>query len=178
MEITPSRPLYKMQFIKKRKEFGEIRKLTEKDSNEGLFEIKTISDLMYNSYIKKRTLEIGLQGANTTSEVASQTQWYRRMNTFTETVKENLNLEVEDNTLTSLIKNYEVINELESALQQNEMIDVFQDDFAVLPHEELASNDSTKVNYDPADIRSLQYHLCNGKRVSCIRLMPKTSEMK
>jgi hypothetical protein len=177
-EVTPTRPLLKIKFIKKRKEFGAPYKLSDKDANEPPLEIRQIPDPAYSNYIKKKTLEIGLQGCNSTSEVGVQTTWYRKINTVVETIHEDLQIETEDDdkSLVNLVKNAEIMNELEAALQQNEMVDIFKDDFAVLPQEELNSSEATKLTHEIVELKSVSYHTISGKRVSCIRIMPKISD--
>lgn len=181
-EVAPNRPLFKLQFIKKRREFGEIRKLGDREASEPYTDIKQSMDINFNlgdKYVKRKTLEIGLQGSNLMGEIGTQTTWYRKINTFTETAKEDLTLaQVDESALSSLMKNYDVMNELESALQQNEMIDVFKDDFAVLPQEELTTTDASKLTYEIAEQKSVTYHPTVGKRVSCIRLMPKYPDIR
>jgi hypothetical protein len=119
-----------------------------------------------------------LQGSNSTSDAGVQTTWYRKINTVTETIQEDLQIEIEedDRSLVTLVKNAEIMNELEAALQQNEMIDIFKDDFAVLPQEELNASEATKLTHDIVELKSVSYHTISGKRVSCIRVMPKLSE--
>ena len=94
-EVAPNRPLLKLQFIKKRREFGEIRKLGDREASEPYTDIKQIHGINFNlaeKYVKRKTLEIGLQGSNLMGEIGTQTTWYRKINTFTETAKEDLTI--------------------------------------------------------------------------------------
>lgn len=172
-QVNPTRPLYKMQFIKKRREFARPYKFGDKDPNDNLYELRQQHDT-FQHFPQKKTLDMGLQGCNQMTNLATQTPWNRKMNNVTQTMNEDLSIQVEDDDkgLISLMRNYEVMNELESALQQNEMIDVFQDDFAVLPQDEFSSDEVGKLTSEITELKRATYHSCIGKKVYCIRAMP------
>lgn len=176
-EVPPTRPLYKMQFIKKRREFARPYKFGDKDPNDNLYELRQQQD-NFATFLKKQTLDMGLQGCNQMKDLATQTPWNRKMNNVTQTTNEDLSIQVEedDKNLLSLMRNYEVMNELESALQQNEMIDVFQDDFAVLPNDEFSSNEGGKLTSEITELKRATYHSCIGKKIYCIKSMPPLSQ--
>jgi len=175
-EIAPTRPLFKMQFIKKRREFARPYKFGDKDPNDNVIEIRQQHDT-FATFVKKQTLEMGLQGCNPMRDLATQTPWNRKMNNATQTVYEDLQIQVEDDDkgVLSLMRNFEVMNEMESALQQNEMIDIFQDDFAVLPHDEFSSDEVGKLTSEISELKRTTYHSCIGKKIFCIRSMPPLS---
>ena len=175
-EVPPTRPLYKMQFIKKRREFARPYKFGDKDPNDNLYELRQQQD-NFATFLKKQTLDMGLQGCNQMKDLATQTPWNRKMNNVTQTMNEDLSIQVEDDdkNLLSLMRNYEVMNELESALQQNEMIDIFQDDFAVLPNDEFSANEGGKLTSEITELKRATYHSCIGKKVFCIKSMPPLS---
>ena len=172
-EVAPTRSLYKMQFIKKRREFARPYKFGDKDTNDNFFELRQQQDT-FTTFVKKQTLEMGLQGSNQMTDLATQTPWNRKMNGITQTVHEDLSIQVEDDDkgLVSLMRNFEVMNELESALQQNEMINVFQDEFAVLPQDEFSTDEVGKLTSEITELKRATYHSCIGKKVYCIRSMP------
>ena len=61
---------------------------------------------------------------------------------------------------------------VEEALQSNELINVFQDDFEMLGDEEAAgSAKSTQENLVPRTF--FEHDYCKGKRVSCIKFHPQ-----
>jgi hypothetical protein len=61
---------------------------------------------------------------------------------------------------------------VEEALQSNEIINVFQDDFEMLGDEEAAAGG--KVNTTNMTLRTfIENDYCKGKRVSCIKFHPK-----
>lgn len=162
-----------MQFIKKRREFARPYKFGDKDTNDNFFELRQQQDT-FTTFVKKQTLEMGLQGSNQMTDLATQTPWNRKMNGITQTVHEDLSIQVEedDRGLISLMRNFEVMNELESALQQNEMINVFQDEFAVLPQDEFSTDEVGKLTSEITELKRATYHSCIGKKVYCIRSMP------
>lgn len=172
-EVAPTRSLYKMQFIKKRREFARPYKFGDKDTNDNFFELRQQQDT-FTTFVKKQTLEMGLQGSNQMTDLATQTPWNRKMNGITQTIHEDLSIQVEDDDkgLVSLMRNFEVMNELESALQQNEMINVFQDEFAVLPQDEFSTDEVGKLTSEITELKRATYHSCIGKKVFCIRSMP------
>ena len=177
-EVAANRPLYKMQFIKKRREFARPVKFGDNDTNENAHDSRPQQD-NFSTFIKKQTLDMGLQGCNQMTELATQTPWNRKMNNNTQTnEQEDLSIQVEDDdkNLISLIRNYEIMNEMESALQQNEMINIFQDDFAVLPHDEFSSDEAGKLTSEITELKRATYHSCIGKKIFCIRSMPPLSQ--
>ncbi len=175
-EVAPTRALYKMQFIKKRREFARPYKFGDKDPNDNLYELRQQQD-NFATFLKKQTLDMGLQGSNEMVDLATQTPWNRKMNNITQTMDEDLTLPIEDDdkNLLSLIRNFEVMNEMESALQQNEMIDIFQNDFEVLPHDEFSARDGGKLTNEITELKRATYHSCIGKKVYCIKSMPPLS---
>ena len=55
-------------------------------------------------------------------------------------------------------------------------MDVYQDDFAVLPFEELNEADASKLTYDLTELKSVTYQTTVGKRATNIRVMPKIAD--
>ena len=60
---TTNRPLIKMQFIKKRREFGSAYKYNEQDATERFIEIKGLQNDPLG-HIKTKVVELGVQGFN------------------------------------------------------------------------------------------------------------------
>lgn len=76
-QVNP-RSLIKMQLIKKRRDFGQPYKLNDTDAGEKMLEIKQVSDALF--HMKKKVIDIDLQGCNNLVSTQAQTTWYRKMN--------------------------------------------------------------------------------------------------
>ena len=60
---------------------------------------------------------------------------------------------------------------MEAALQSNETIDIFQNDFDVLP-DEAGNKESTELSNTIKETKNLFYLKSKGKKVSCIQFQP------
>lgn len=66
---------------------------------------------------------------------------------------------------------------MENALQSTETIDIFQDDFDVLPQEEFNKNDS-EISNTIKEVKSFQSLKSKGKKVNCIQFQPGQTYQK
>ena len=60
---------------------------------------------------------------------------------------------------------------MEGALQSNETIDIFQNDFDVLP-QEAGSKETTELSNTIKEMKNLFYLKSKGKKISCIKFQP------
>lgn len=61
---------------------------------------------------------------------------------------------------------------MEAALQSNETLDIFQDDFDVLPKNQRGSKENSEISNAIKETKNLFYLPCKGKKVSCIQFQP------
>ena len=168
MKIRVSRP---------RREFGtDGHSFIERDAGESNMEIK-ITKLGFFS--KRKVLEMGLQAANKMKRFSSQTYYNRMVNAivqydpqdFLDVMKKSA--QVNDANSAERLEKFidRVAYRIEEALQSNELINVFQDDFEMLGDEEAASsNKISSVNLLPRTF--FEHDYCKNKRVSCIKFHP------
>eukprot|EP01017_Pseudomicrothorax_dubius_P046521 TRINITY_DN8202_c0_g1_i6.p1 TRINITY_DN8202_c0_g1~~TRINITY_DN8202_c0_g1_i6.p1 ORF type:complete len:722 (-),score=183.31 TRINITY_DN8202_c0_g1_i6:12-2177(-) len=167
-----SRPLIRMQFIKKRRDFGQPCKLNDKEAIDPIEIRQQQNDPSFMTHVKKRVLEMGLQAANQTVEAATQVVYNRKVNKKIRAIpeKQSSNLEEDDGNLLGFLSNAYPL--MEDALQCNETIDIFQDDFDILKEEEIVTEgNETTTN----DIKEIKSYTLNDKKVTCISFPPSTA---
>lgn len=164
-----SKPLTKLRFIKKRREFSLLKKFNESDATDHYTEIKQIPDPLF--HVNKKIIDIGLQGCNPLVKNTTQTTWFRKVNRAEQVIFEENFLSVEDDDLGLLAFLQNVYPLMEEALQSNETIDIFQDDFNVLPEEDLAM-ESTDMTNQIKEYKSFSNLQCEGKKITCIQFQP------
>lgn len=85
-------------------------------------------------------------------------------------------MKVKDDDLLMFLEN--VYPEMEAALQSNETLDIFQDDFNVLPKRQGGSKESAEISNSIKETKNLFYLACKGKKVSCIQFQPWVGSYK
>lgn len=182
-----SRPLLKLQFLKKRKEFGGLPKMNDKDATD-YTEIRQQSDkdpTFYNQ-VKVKVMEIGLQAAQETGEAVTEVHYARPVNKTVEVSPDTLLVRLDEETaassiLTSLGTTYAL---MEEALQYNETVDIFANDFDILPEEEIVTEGGTETTNDIKEIKSFTNSLGTDKKekdqlppfVSCVQFAPSIAD--
>ncbi|EGR33375.1 hypothetical protein IMG5_055180 [Ichthyophthirius multifiliis] len=168
-QIKRNRPKIKMQFIKKRKEFGQQCKLIETDANEKALEIKQQNDPF--AHIKNKVIDIGLQASNPFTSSSTQTTWSRHVNQALQLKHEFNIVEMEDdnNDLLKFLDN--VYPLMEEALQSNETIDIYQNDFDLFNSEDITTEGSELSN-TIKELKTFSYINSKGRKVSSIEFQP------
>lgn len=83
--------------------------------------------------------------------------------------EDQASIKIKDDDLIHFLDN--VYPEMEGALQSNETIDIFQNDFDVLP-EESGSKETSELSNSIKETKNLFYLKSKGKKVSCIQFQP------
>jgi WD40 repeat protein len=173
--INTRKPL-KVRISKKRSEFhSEGYNLTDRDAGDGGIDArKKITALIQN----KMVLDIGLQAAKPIKTFSSQTYHNRSVNFNVEYnpndfMKENSGAENQSEEIINKLQGFfeKVAPRIEEALQSNELINVFQDDFEMLGDKE--KNTSTKIANqasEPLPFSDIDHG--KNKSVSCIAFHP------
>ncbi|CAD8192077.1 unnamed protein product [Paramecium pentaurelia] len=171
------RPLIKMQFIKKRKEFGLTFKFSDQETSERTGEIKAL-DKDPLQLAKNKVIEMGIQGCNPFQDASSQTVWNRKINKALQVDEGDERQEQPDEDY-KLLKFLETVYPLmEEALQSNETIDIYQDDFNVLPLSEQNGDQNAELTNVIKEIKSFSYLNCKGKKIQCIQFQPTSQAIK
>lgn len=167
-----AKPLTKLKYVKKRREFGLVKKYNDSDATDHYTEIKQVPDPL--SHAPKKIIDIGLQGCNPLIAGSTQTAWFRKVNRAEQVIFEENHLLIEDDDIGLLGFLQTVYPLMEEALQSNETIDIFQDDFNVLPEEDinLESSDMTNQIKEYKSFSNLQ---CEGKKITCIQFQPSVN---
>ena len=128
---------------------------------------------------RRRELEIGLQAANKIVNLQTQTYYNRSVNKSTIYEASDFMDELKAQTaneqgITQKLDKFidRVAYRIEEALQQNEIINVFQSDFDMLGDEEAAAGaKGGSINKLPRAFFDQTY--CKNKRVTCIKFHPQ-----
>ena len=177
------RELLKVQFSKKRKDFGAPLHLHDKE-NDLLTNIASLNDNLFVNYVRKRVNEIGLEAAKKTEHKSAQCNWAKMISVGVETVpedemyqgSESQNKQTADKLLGFLKK---AGLELEKALTLNETVNIFADDFALVHDDEDMQKMSGATELSIIrEIKSFEYPDCKKKSISCIRFQPSSARQK
>lgn len=197
--VKENRPRVKIRVSRPRKDFCQEISLAEREAQEHNYEIKANAKNIH--YVtNKKVLDIGLQAASKIERIQTQTYFGRLVNktcqydpkdfmdgdkkkkrkrpmpgqelTEEEQKKFEDEMKAENERREKLEKFVErVAYDVEAALQSNEIINVFQEDFEMLGDEEAAK--AGKVNTTSMHSRTfIDNDYCKGKRVSCIKFHP------
>eukprot|EP00026_Physarum_polycephalum_P002615 Phypoly_transcript_02622.p1 GENE.Phypoly_transcript_02622~~Phypoly_transcript_02622.p1 ORF type:complete len:855 (+),score=165.96 Phypoly_transcript_02622:154-2718(+) len=134
----PGRDLIKLSISRKRKEFGAPNKFSDRDAHDGLVECRPFKNPNYDLMMKE--VEVGIQGVPQMASTHTQTTWFRKVNATTQYEAMELNLAQRTLVqrapeLTSFLVRA-MDDCLNLALQQNEAIDLFRQDFPEQAEEE------------------------------------------
>ncbi|KAM3134985.1 hypothetical protein pb186bvf_012985 [Paramecium bursaria] len=177
---VPDRPLIKMQFIKKRKDFGGAFKFSDQETSERAGEVKT-QDKDPLAQQKNKVIDMGIQGCNPFIDSSTQTQWNRKINKGLQ-IEEGVEqyIHIDEEKINERLLNFlgSVYPLMEEAHQSNETIDIYQDDFNVLPNADQNDNQQQEVTNTIKEIKSFSYLNCKGKKISCVQFQPTNQGIK
>ena len=135
----PSRPLLVLGLTRWRKNFGKAVAGVFQDRAEvGSVDCRMAKDPNYgipgdpnNPGLKRKEVDVGLQGVPPLSEAGTQTAWFRNVNKMTQyepiaAAEEEMEAQMQAETTISFLRR--AAGDMEEALQQNETFDVFQDE--------------------------------------------------
>ncbi len=170
----------RMRISRPRSEFGAEPSFFEKEGGENYLEMKTTQKGTTSFHTKKKVLELGLQAGNKMINFKSQTYYNRKVNAAIQFdpidfinsmkafyMKDDTNMNEKLEKFIDRVSPY-----IEEALQSNELINVFLDDFDVLGDEETtgATSKISAVTNPPRTFFNHTY--CKNKRVSSIKFHP------
>jgi len=174
--VQNMRPLMKVMITRPRLHFGKPCKFS--DSGENLHNCRPQKDPNYA--LHRKELDIGVQAVREVLATACQTTWYRPVNKSTQ-------YSPGDFLPKDAGRGYDKVDELteflsavsvtvEEALQTNETVDIFQEEFAHLGEEE--TGDVSKASPSLQEIRTFtDVGFTKGKRVEWIEWVPNSTDM-
>jgi len=171
-----SRPILQVMVTRPRVWFGKSCKFS--DSGENLNNCKGQKDPNFGA--PKKELELGIQAVKETRTCACQTTWFRPVNKSTQySPSDFLHREAD--------LGYDKVEELslflsavsvavEEALQTNETVDIFQEEFAHLGEEEAGAANKTHTNIkEHRNFHDVTY--TKGKRIEWVEWVPNSTDM-
>jgi WD40 repeat protein len=174
--VPNTRPLMQVMITRPRSQFGKACKFS--DSGENIQNCRPQKDP--NFTLQRKELEVGIQAVRETRTSACQTAWFRPVSKSTQyspddflQADKDLGHEQVDMLAVFLAA---VSRNVEEALQTNETVDIFKEEFAHLG-EEVAGAGSG----DSQNIRSLRnfqdVQYTKGKRIEWIEWVPNSTDM-
>eukprot|EP00405_Crypthecodinium_cohnii_P029393 CAMPEP_0206512284 /NCGR_PEP_ID=MMETSP0324_2-20121206/60787_1 /ASSEMBLY_ACC=CAM_ASM_000836 /TAXON_ID=2866 /ORGANISM="Crypthecodinium cohnii, Strain Seligo" /LENGTH=865 /DNA_ID=CAMNT_0054004211 /DNA_START=67 /DNA_END=2666 /DNA_ORIENTATION=- len=174
--IQNMRPPMQVMITRARMHFGKAFKFS--DSGENLQNCRPHKDP--NFALQRKELEIGIQAVRETRTSACQTTWFRPVNKSTQYspadfLKRDAGMGYDKvDELTEFLSAVSV--SVEEALQTNETVDIFQEEFAHLGSEE--AGDVSKASSNLQEIRTFtDVGFTKGKRVEWIEWVPNSTDM-
>ena len=172
MIVEPQRPLLVVSVTRRRAEFGAPYKFGDRDAHDTFLELRQFKDPNFD--MRRMELDAGVQAVPEHIALATQTPWYRPVNGAVQ--YEPVSIEAEEKeamlkseTLTDFLRS--VGPEFEYALEQNEAVNIYRNDFAVLAEDEGAiGTKSGNALKEFASFADLIY--CKDKYVSWIDWQP------
>lgn len=162
----------KIRLSKRRRDFGtEHRNLIDKEAGDNPTDVKP-RNMQIALQTQKRVLDMGLQAARKMKTFQSQTYYNRSVNYSCQYdfIQQKPEEEEDEFNMDQFMDNVAV--RVEEALQSNELINVFQDDFEMLgdKQERGGKKKVESVSSDPLPFSDIDYS--KNKRVSCISFHP------
>jgi WD40 repeat protein len=171
--VTPGRALHQAKIEQPLKNYGAQCKYSDlQPSTWTIITCRQQKDP--NFALNKRELECGIQAVPLMKETACMTQWFRPVNAFTQYDKDDFldRQKGEDELLAGFLTR--VSRPIEEALQQNETVDIFQDEFASLGEEDMGFG--SKVTSNIKEVRVFHdVGYTRQKRVQWTEWVPGTA---
>eukprot|EP00163_Fabomonas_tropica_P007615 TRINITY_DN17322_c0_g1_i1.p1 TRINITY_DN17322_c0_g1~~TRINITY_DN17322_c0_g1_i1.p1 ORF type:complete len:1010 (-),score=296.65 TRINITY_DN17322_c0_g1_i1:345-3374(-) len=171
--VTSSRGPLALTLSRRRAEFGAPVKFSDRDAHDGFLELRQYKDP--NFELRVLELDVAIQAVPPRVDMSAQTNWYRPVNGSTQydaiEMTEELKTELmEQEDMTQFLKS--VAPTFEYALEQNETVNVFRDDFIELGDEESAiGSKAANVMKEYSSFADLVY--CKDKYIACIDWQPQ-----
>lgn len=174
--VQNSRPKMQVMITRPRVAFGKPCKFS--DSGENLQSCRPQKDP--NFALQRKELEIGVQAVREVNTCSCQTTWFRPVNKSTQYSPGDFlpkEAGLGDEKVDSLTEFLTAVSvSVEEALQTNETVDIFQEEFAHLGEEE--TGDVSKASSGLQEIRTFtDVGFTKGKRVEWIEWVPNSSDM-
>jgi len=169
------RPLMKVMISRPRAAFGKASKFS--DSGENCPYVRPMKDPTHFA-VKRTELELGIQAVKETTEATCQTTWNRPVNKSTQYSPMHF-LEKEkylgSDQVEALSRFLQCVSvRVEEALQTNETVDIFQEEFANLGEDAAISKTSSSLK-EFRNFHDVEY--TKGKRIEWVEWVPGSTDM-
>mmetsp|Transcript_26329 Transcript_26329/g.59919 ORF Transcript_26329/g.59919 Transcript_26329/m.59919 type:complete len:651 (+) Transcript_26329:1506-3458(+) len=172
--VVNSRPPMQVMITRPRAQFGKSCKFG--DAGENNHTARPMKDP--NFTLQRKELEIGIQSVKETRTCVCQTTWYRPVNKSTQYDPSHfLTRDKVFNKVDELSEFLSAVSvSVEEALQTNETVDIFQEEFKNLGDEEAGAVSKTHSNMkDHRSFHDVTY--TKGKRIEWIEWVPNSTDM-
>ncbi|KAJ3090116.1 WD repeat-containing protein 63 [Quaeritorhiza haematococci] len=138
-QVIPTRAPIHVIVSRKRREFNASCRFGDRDANDGFTECRPYKDANYE--ITRMELNVGVQAVPTVKDALAQTTWNRPLNFSCQyepiqyTPEEQAAL-AESDEVVDAVRN--AIGRIEKALLQNQLVDIFKDDYQELGEDDVA----------------------------------------
>ena len=175
--IVYTRERFVMQFVRKRREFGLAYRFSDRDAiddpNAAQNDCRQYKDPSFE--LRRKELHVAVQAVPVEHSAKTQTNYYRSVNKALQHASIDIPQKAKMQALDSAAMSeflHKIRVPLDEALQQNEIVDVFADEFA-----DLADEDTSLGNKADSDLKELQsyFHLsyCGGRLLTAIQWQSK-----
>mmetsp|Transcript_3748 Transcript_3748/g.9465 ORF Transcript_3748/g.9465 Transcript_3748/m.9465 type:complete len:857 (+) Transcript_3748:102-2672(+) len=150
--VTAKRLPIQMAITRARSEFGQAFKLADRDAHDSFVDCRPFKDPNFD--LRRATRDESAQLVAPLAAAHTQTAWFRPLNKGTQAEAQQLESRALLGALGApSLKPFlaDARARLEKALQQNELVDIFRDDLAVL-----ADDDASLGNKHDNDVKELQ----------------------
>ncbi len=175
--IVPTRERFVVQFVRKRREFGAVYRFSDRDAiddpNAAQNDCRQYKDP--NFELRRKELHVAIQAVPEELTAKTQTTWFRPVNKALQhesidIPQRNKMQALDSAAMSEFLQTIRI--PLDEALQQNETVDIFGDEFA-----DLADDETSLGNKADSDLKELQsyYHLsyCAGRLLTFIQWQSK-----
>lgn len=174
--VQNSRPVMQIMISRPRSQFGKAVQFS--DSAENLQNCRPQKDP--NFALWRKELDVGVQSVKETREASCQTTWFRPVNKSAQYspgdfLKGEAGLGYEQvDALSAFLHSVSV--SVEEALQTNETVDIFQEEFAHLGHDDAgAVSEATSNIREQRNFHDVTY--TKGKRVEWVEWIPGSADL-
>jgi len=174
--VHNSRPPMQVMISRSRAQFGKNNFKFSDSSGENVHNCRPQKDP--NFVLQRKELDIGIQSVKDMRTCACQTTWYRPVNKSTQySPNDFLQRNKVDNKIDELSEFLtSVSNSVEEALQTNETVDIFQEEFKNLGDEEAGAVSKTHSNMkEHRNFHDVTY--TKGKRIEWVEWVPNSTDM-
>jgi len=171
------RSLLQVMITRTRQHFGKQVKFS--DGPENVASCRPSKEPNFG--VKRKELEIGIQAVKETADASCQTAWFRPVNKSTQYLPKHfldeLSTDHGENQIKDLTKFLQSVSDsVEEALQTNETVDIFREEFA-----HLDKSDQGSVSQTHSNIKELLFFydvkFTKNKRIEWVEWVPGTTDV-
>lgn len=172
LNVAKNRPLLALRISKKMRDLSKYVEFVDAENLDKTVDLR--KQIVTNFDLKRVELDIGLQCAPGTNDSSTQSSYFRSINKTVQYEPIELNeTQKEDVFKSDSLRDFlaRVYPLCEKALQQNETINIFKDEFNIFEEDDLSLGNRTENNIKDLHTLSDMHHT-KYKIISCIDWLP------